>query len=268
MHVKNWIKAEIQEGLSRLGYRLMPSWKLATFEQSTHIRGLFDLLDINCVLDVGANIGQYHEFMRVHAGYTGRMVSFEPVQELYDRLVEGSQADPQWEVHRLALGDACTDLRINVLEEKTLTSFLPRNESGLRAMGYSKYLKETELARVEPVPVRRLDEIFSRIVPDREARVFLKSDTQGYDMKVIRGAATCLDRIAAIQIELAVRDVYIGAPSYLEGIAELGSRGFELTGVFPVQRDSTLRVVNLDCVMIGASHAARVRAARGATCGN
>lgn len=268
MSVKNWIKTEIQAWSARLGYPMMPSWKLKRLEQSTHIRRLFDLLDINCVLDVGANIGQYHDFMRVHADYHGRMVSFEPVQEMYRRLVEASSADPKWDVQRLALGEESMDLRINVLEEETLTSFLPRNESGLRAMGYEKYLKETELARVEEVPVKRLDEIFSQIVPDRDARVFLKSDTQGYDMKVIRGAAGCLDRISALQIELAVREVYVGAPTYLEGITELTSLGFELTGLFPVQRDSTLRVVNMDCVMIRASHAARVRAARGSTTGN
>ncbi len=75
-------------------------------------------------------------------------------------------------------------------------------------------------------------------------------------MNVIRGATRCLDRIAALQIELSIRQVYKGAPSYLDALGELGALGFQITGMFPVQRDPQLRVVNFDCVMINARVAA------------
>ena len=78
-------------------------------------------------------------------------------------------------------------------------------------------------------------------------------------MSVIRGAAGCLTSLLAIQVELSIRHVYSGSVPYLDALAELESMGYEVTGVFPVQRDSTLRVVNLDWVLIRRDEAERLR---------
>ena len=262
------IKRFLDAGLQRRGYHLLPRWRLSKYEQSSHIAELLRLLAVDCVLDVGANIGQYHEFLRLHVGYTGELVSLEPIDEMYRGLVEASRSDPAWHVHRLALGDSDMTMTINVTHERTLSSLLPRNEAALRTMGYQKYLRETRLAATEEVSVRRLDRVLGDIVPRPDARIFLKSDTQGYDMNVIRGATGCLDALLAIQVELSVRHVYTGSTPYLAALAELEALGFELTGVFPVQRDSSLRVVNLDCVMVRRQEVERLRAERRAAGGN
>jgi FkbM family methyltransferase len=250
------LKDAVQKMSARLGYPVIPAWRLERFEQTEHLARLFKRTGIDCVLDVGANIGQFREFLRLFLRYGGAIVSFEPVRELYERVERLARADPNWTAHQIALGDVSSSAVINVFAERTLSSFLERDEQTLREMGYEKYLRETELARTEEVPVRRLDEVFDEYVPDPNARVFLKSDTQGFDMNVIRGATGCLDRIAALQIELSIRHVYKGAPSYMEALRELGALGFEITGMFPVQRDPQLRVVNFDCVMINSRVAA------------
>lgn len=239
----------LKDAARRTGYPIIPHWRLSKWEQSQHLRELFALLDIDCVLDVGANIGQYHEFLRLHIGYTGPVVSFEPVREMYDHLVTIAAADPVWSVHRLALGEQEGTAEINVLAERTLSSLLQPNAENLASMGYQKYLRETALARTEPVPVTRLDGICDAVMPPGAKRVFLKSDTQGFDMQVLRGASGCLDRLPAIQLELPVREVYRGAPNYLAAIPELNAMGYDVTGIFPVQRDSTLRIINVDVVL-------------------
>lgn len=244
----------------RLGYPVIPRWRLDKLEQSTHLRALFEMLGIDCVLDVGANIGQYHEFLRLHVGFAGSVVSFEPVREMFDGLRDAARRQPAWSVHQLALGEQDGDAEIRVMVERTLSSLLPPNEEKLRAMGYEKYLRETELARTERIAVRRLDAIFDEVVPAGASRVFLKTDTQGYDMSVVRGATRCLHRLPALQVELPVREVYRGATDYLRSLAELDSLGYELTGLFPVQRDATLRVVNLDAVMVRRDEVERLRA--------
>ncbi len=254
--VSRRVKAAIQELSARLGYPVIPAWRLERFEQTEHLSRLFQKAGIDWVLDVGANIGQFHEFLRLFLRYEGRIVSFEPIRELYERVQTLARDDPKWTAHQIALGDVNSSAVINVFAERTLSSFLERDEQTLRAMGYAKYLRETELARTEEVPVRRLDAVIDDYVPDPGARIFLKSDTQGFDMSVIRGAAGCLDRIAALQIELSIRQVYKGAPSYAEALRELTALGFEITGMFPVQRDPQLRVVNFDCVMINSRAAA------------
>ena len=218
------------------------------------------MLQIDCVLDIGANIGQFHEFLRLHVGYTGPVISFEPVTEIFERLRRAAESDRSWFVHRFALGDVERTAEIGVMAERTLSSLLPRNEESLRAMGYDKYLRETEVARTELIRVRRLDAVYDEVVPASARRVFLKSDTQGYDMAVVRGAAGCLYRVPGMQVELPVREVYRGAPDYLNALAELSTAGYELTGLFPVQRDATLRVVNLDAVLLRRDAAEKLRA--------
>jgi hypothetical protein len=79
-------------------------------------------------------------------------------------------------------------------------------------------------------------------------------------MAVVRGANRCLHRVPALQVEFPVREVYRGAPDYLHSLAELASMGYELTGLFPVQRDATLRVVNLDAVLARRDEVERLRA--------
>lgn len=254
--VSTRLKDAVQRLSTRLGYPIIPAWRLEKFEQAEHLSRLFRMAGVNCVLDVGANIGQFHEFLRLFLRYEGRIVSFEPIRELYDRVDALARADPEWMTHRLALGDVNSSAMIHVFAERTLSSFLERDEQALRAMGYAKYLRETELARTEEVPVRRLDSVIDELVGDPAARIFLKSDTQGYDMNVIRGATGCLDRIAALQIELSIRPVYKASPAFTDALPELTALGFELTGIFPVQRDPQLRVVNVDCVMINSRVAA------------
>jgi FkbM family methyltransferase len=252
--IKDWVLNTSE----RLGYPIVPSWLLKRYDQTRHLRQLFERLKISCVLDIGANIGQFHEYLRLFLAYQGRVVSFEPIGELHDRISALASGDPLWTARKIALGAANSTVMINVFSERTLSSILDRDESSLKAMGYDKYLRETELSRKEPVPLRRLDAIFDEVVGDPNARVFLKSDTQGYDLNVIRGAASCLDRIAGLQVEVSIRRVYKGAPSYLEVLTELAGHGFEITGMFPVQRDRQLRVVNFDCVMINSRVAAQL----------
>src|SRR5512132_480081 len=63
-----------------------------------HLRGLFERYAIDCVLDVGANVGQYGTELR-HAGYRGRLLSFEPVPAPAARRRQAAAGDPEWTVH-------------------------------------------------------------------------------------------------------------------------------------------------------------------------
>jgi hypothetical protein len=49
--------------------------------------------------------------------------------------------------------------------------------------------------------------------------------------------------------------IYKGMPGYVNTIRYLDERGFDITGLYPVSRDRSLRLVEFDCVMINRSAA-------------
>jgi Methyltransferase FkbM domain len=70
----------------------------------------------------------------------------------------------------------------------------------LRSYGYEHLLNVTQVVRTEPVAVRTLDSLSGALLDRAQApRIFLKVDTQGYDLKVITGATRLLPRVLAMQ---------------------------------------------------------------------
>jgi FkbM family methyltransferase len=240
---------------ARFGYRMIPETRLDRFEHARQLRRLFDLLAIDVILDVGANDGGFRELLRDDVGFTGRIASFEPVPDVYGKLAASAQHDPSWQGFQMALGDVDSDLDMNVCQRSTMSSFLTRDEARLATRGYQHLLKVTSVVRTQKVPVRRLDSVFDEAVGgNRQARVFLKCDTQGYDLQVIAGARESLSRIMALQIEISITPIYAGAPAYAEVIEQMTGMGFDVTGIYPVRRDELTRILNFDCVMINSRH--------------
>jgi FkbM family methyltransferase len=203
-------------------------------------------LDVNCVLDVGANRGQYGRKLR-RAGYTGRIVSFEPVSEVADVLEKRAAGDPDWHVLRYALGDEDRDMEIMVAGgQARMSSLLPPSDFGKSwAMKLRSDTKET-------ITVRRLDGLFDQAVDGlADPRVYLKLDTQGYDLQAFAGAGDRIKEVAGMQSEVSVLPIYDHMPTMSEQLATYAAAGFDLTAMFPVIIDApTLRVIEFDAVMI------------------
>ncbi|HEX5506079.1 MAG TPA: FkbM family methyltransferase [Thermomicrobiales bacterium] len=218
-----------------------------------YLATLFLHLGINCVIDVGAHFGEYGRSLRDN-GYDGSIVSFEPVGANFKVLQQQCAHDPRWVAHRCALGGERGTADITVTGSSWFSSFRAPSVYGIDAFG-----RQVAPVGRETVRVERLDAVFGDCVaPIPGPRVFLKLDTQGWDLEVLRGAAGCLDRIAALQTELAVTPIYEQMPDFQEALASLRPMGFEVGTLFPVSHDPHLRLVEFDCVMlrVGAGRAA------------
>lgn len=198
--------------------------------------------DVDVVLDVGANRGQYGRLLR-RVGFRGTIHSFEPVADNFRSLAARAESDPQWRTHHLALGASAGMLEMNVTAGDVFCSALAPSAACAALFGAS-----SRVLRTESVPVRRLDELLPRLVPrDRWHGVHLKLDTQGFDLNVLRGMGADLEAIPSIQTELSLVPIYEGQPGYLEVLEFLRAAGFAPTGFFPVTRDPrTLRVIEYD----------------------
>lgn len=79
-------------------------------------------------------------------------------------------------------------------------------------------------------------------------RVLLKLDTQGYDLEVLRGGESYLKQVQIVVTEVSMLPLYEGTARFEDMLAYLKSYGFELTGLFPVNRDADFRIIEADCV--------------------
>jgi hypothetical protein len=104
---------------------------------------------------------------------------------------------------------------------------------------------------VEVVKLRRLDTLLPELRGAKTLpRTFLKMDTQGFDLEVLRGATNVLGEIVALQSEVSVIPIYEDMPGIQEAFGVFRELGFALSGVFPVTYDSHQRIVELDCILV------------------
>src|SRR3954470_2506157 len=98
-----------------LGYDIVPLRDMKERDFALHLGELLGHLEIDCVLDVGANVGQYHDFLRDKVLYEGSIVSFEPVGRHVELLRQRARADSGWHIEGYALGAHEGTLPINVM---------------------------------------------------------------------------------------------------------------------------------------------------------
>lgn len=175
---------------------------------------------ITKVLDVGANIGQYAQELR-KINFAGDIVSFEPISSVYETLKKNRKSDQKFTAKNFALGDKNETKTINISKNLASSSFFNR------AKHLEENAKQTEYVSEEKVEIKSLDSIFETICNANDV-IFLKLDTQGYEKNILSGAKESLKKIKGVQIELALKPSYNGAPEYKEIIQILEEAGFTL----------------------------------------
>ena len=250
MTLKAWLKRFLVPRLRARGHLLIPEWRLPEVPLEEHLRALIAHYDIDVVVDVGANFGQFHDTVRHEVGFTGPIVSFEPVSSFRAQLEARKHTDRAWHVEPCALGSVHqASAVIHVMESPGLSSLKDPDFGAMQSL-----LPAPDRVGVEgdeTIEVRRLDDVApSHPVLGQAKRVLLKTDTQGFDLEVLRGSNAFLAQTVAILIELSVLPIYADAPSYQDVIAELHALGFDLSGLFPVTLDPHLRVIELDGVFV------------------
>jgi len=177
---------------------------------------------VDCVLDIGANAGQFGRWLRNH-GYIGRIISFEPISAVYQLLTQEAGGDVLWETKNLAIGDHCGTASINVGANSALSSFLSVGEIVTPDRLHS--FKE----RNETVAVTTLDELGAGF----SGNVFLKSDTQGFERPVLEGAKMLLSRLCGVQLELPIIHAYRGTWTLPQAVEYMHENGFVISQIHP-----------------------------------
>jgi len=226
------------------GYELIKTRKHPS--TNSHMINLINHYDIDLVIDVGANNGQFGRMLRAE-GYQGDIHSFEPVSSTFNELKRSCESDDKWFIHQIALSDEVGQAEVNVTESSDLSSFLEPNE-----FGKSKYEK-IKVLRTETVELNTLENFLKENIPDvAKRKIFLKMDTQGYDLKVFKGAEGVFDNIYCVLSEISLISIYSGMPHYLDALKIYEDAGFIVTGLYPISRKKDLSVIEMDCMLVNA----------------
>lgn len=215
------------------------------FSHESYIRQCLLEKNINLVIDVGANVGQFGEFMRQSVGYDGRIISFEPNPDCFMALKEKAHSDDKWGVFNYALGKERASLELNIHKASVLSSFLELSENFSDTFG-----KHISAENKVTVNVEVLGSVLPTIIPDVDKKnIFLKMDTQGYDLEVFSGVGDILNYIELLQSEVSLIPLYKGMLDWKTSISAFEDKGFEICTFFPVLF-SGLKVVEYDCLMM------------------
>lgn len=174
--------------------------------------------NIDMVIDVGANDGDFGREIR-DRGYKGCIISFEPNPAAFKRLLAATDKDSKWFAHQCGVGQFDGEATLSVALNDAMSSF-----KGLTNFGETTGAQQTDSVTVK---VLRLDTFFAEH-PDLLRRTYVKIDTQGFELEVLRGAGDMLKRMLVVQAEIALIHTYAGEQDWLSTIIWLREQGFEV----------------------------------------
>ena len=236
MSLINGAKFLLQRGLRQYG------WEIHRFVQAemSQLCTQLERRKIAAVLDVGANEGQFASAL-LSAGYTGKVISFEPLPEPYKKLTKLAERHPHWQVApRGAVGAQDGSIEINVSQNVVSSSILGILPDHTSAAPASKFVGK------ETVPISTLD---TYLKSNPIVAPFIKIDTQGYEMEVLKGAPTLLGKASGVQVELSIAPLYDGQPDLMEMFAFIKQAGFTIWSINPGFRDpETSRLLQVDAL--------------------
>jgi FkbM family methyltransferase len=202
---------------------------------------------INCVIDVGGNKGQFARRLRL-LGYAGRIVSFEPSPTTLPVITAAAARDPDWIVRPVALSSQPGQAELRLHEGPELDSLLDAlpgvvDQMPLMAGRGSATISLSTLESEFPGVIAGIE----------EPRVLLKSDTQGHDAEVLRGAGQKgLDgAVVAVLVELAAQPIYAEQVAMTTVMDLIMDDGFNAVAFEPLFESSDgLRMVELDALFL------------------
>lgn len=215
-----FIKELIRGGLSNLGLKVSrikkEPWGVDLFND---VSRLTSLNDIKVVFDVGANVGQSRN-LYLKKFSSSKIFSFEPVISTFKILEETNPNTNKSFCYNLALGETTEKIKIPLQEKSTQNSLSKkRNENS------------NPIYNLEEIKVDSLDNIVQKL--DIDYIHFLKIDTEGFEMEVLKGASNYLKskKVRFILLELGIKSH--PRTTFYNSIQEyLSQLGYDVVGFY------------------------------------
>jgi FkbM family methyltransferase len=157
------------------------------------------------IFDVGGNKGQsIRRFKRIFPNSV--INSFEPIKKIFD-IIKKIFISKNIIINNCACGDKNTYRKFNVNKLSYTSSFYELNKKNKRSNLFEK-------KKIEKVKIVKLDDYIKK---NKIKYIdILKIDTQGYELKILKGTEKSLKTIKFIEIEYILDDIYIANHIYIK----------------------------------------------------
>jgi len=234
----NYLEGDFMNGFERSTKKifqrfgiLIRKYNAGTSEDLRRIK-LLQHYHIDLVFDIGANKGQYAIGI-MDAGYSNKIVSFEPLSSVHSIIERESKRFPQWTVApRCAVGAKNEEIEINISANSVSSTLLNMLDSHIEGAPESKIIGK------EKVKVVPLDEAAQTYIGSSK-NIFLKIDVQGFEQEVLKGAERMIDKAKGIEMEISLIPLYENQNWLLPQVLEyMQKKGFQLTSIVPAFTDN------------------------------
>jgi FkbM family methyltransferase len=215
--VVSFLRAIVKRPLNLIGLDLVrynPRYSLGEYAYVAS-------LGIKTVIDVGAHTGEFARMIKSILPEAA-IFSFEPLKAEFESLQQQMQNGAGFMAFNCAVGDRNETVEIRRSSYAQSSSLLPMAQLHKEAFPVSAG------HTVETVEVKRLDDVLRSF--ELKPQVLIKIDVQGYEDKVIAGAAETIDKAKAIIVEVSFRELYEGQPLFENIFRLLSEKGFRYFG--------------------------------------
>lgn len=205
---------------------------------------------IDLVIDVGAHLGSFATRIR-ESGYQGDLLSLEPNPVVFETLSSSAADDGAWYVKNRAVSNCIETVNLNVARDSSFSSI--RCPTALSAGIFGDLSKVESVVAVDAAPLSETIRKLEVETGHQYRRLFLKTDTQGYDRIVVDSLADYAERVQVLLVEMPLLQIYDGVEDFESLFGYYRASGFQLRGVHPVSWASNKAIVELDCLFIRES---------------
>jgi len=168
---------------------------------------------------VGETISKFDGFDKIYA--------FEPAPHVFNILVENHKNDPRIEFYEMAISDEDGVKSLKYHDNYGYSSFLEIDKEG----EFAKKCQEFDpgfdnIVSIIDVQTKRIDTFMQENCIEHID--FLKIDTQGNDLNVIKSLGKMIDKVDTIELEVQIKPLYKNSSSKEEIVDFMQKNNFNL----------------------------------------
>ena len=124
-------------------------------------------------------------------------IGFEPNSDQYKKIT--NKGFGKYIIHNFALGEKSGSMRLNITKNEFVSSFLFPNFKGVNEYPNSDRFK---IKKKISIKIKKLDDLKLKNAD------FIKIDTQGYNLRVLKGSNSTLNKVLGFDIETEFFQMY------------------------------------------------------------